>query len=609
MKKFKYSIISTFMLITCGLFINTSVLGQQTGFSGLWVIGNRSVIAGSDYANAMPKRIKIAERRDSIKIEKTTLDEKGEVLIKESLNLHNNPVTGTTPNGRIKSQRASWLQVGKCLIVETTLTKQNVKAIIETKINDTLTISTDQRILTLVRRSRSVNGNNENDYVLKGEYDRIDSGEVASGTGIRFEQNLTWNAVLAKARQENKYIFLDCYASWCGPCKLMDNNVYTAFRVGDYANDHFISVRLQMDKTPKDNEQLRSLYGIVDSIQAVYKVNVFPTFLFLSPSGTIVHRSLGYLDPIAFLDLLKDATDTSKQYYTLMAKYQGGADLNPSALKFLAEINFVNGDEAIANKVAEDYKKNYLNKLSEPHLLIRENFEFLNEFEKLDNSNDLFFQVCYAHPHEVDSLLNFPGLANSIVEKVITWEEVYDNILRNRNFGFPVVDNPNWAQMINTVQYKYPKVNADLMILHCQLQWYQSPKRQNWHVAVNTVVKIVNKFGVKALGPAPDNVITDIITMHSNDRAVLNRALKWLDTISRTTWKYGTYGNYAGVLYKLGRKEDAKVYLKKYISVMKAANTREQLNRDQAYLAKIKILKRINRGDALDETWGSVNFH
>src|SRR5437016_7533889 len=67
--------------------------------------------------------------------------------------------------------------------------------------------------------------------------------------GVQFEKNLNWQQVLAKAKAENKYIFLDCFATWCGPCKLMDKNVYPNDTVGNYFNQNFISVKVQMDET------------------------------------------------------------------------------------------------------------------------------------------------------------------------------------------------------------------------------------------------------------------------------------------------------------------------------------------------------------------------
>ena len=34
--------------------------------------------------------------------------------------------------------------------------------------------------------------------------------------GVKFE-DLTFEQALAKAKVENKLVFMDCYTSWCGP--------------------------------------------------------------------------------------------------------------------------------------------------------------------------------------------------------------------------------------------------------------------------------------------------------------------------------------------------------------------------------------------------------
>lgn len=39
---------------------------------------------------------------------------------------------------------------------------------------------------------------------------------AAQDKGIIFENNISWKGVLEKAKAENKYIFIDCSASWCG---------------------------------------------------------------------------------------------------------------------------------------------------------------------------------------------------------------------------------------------------------------------------------------------------------------------------------------------------------------------------------------------------------
>ena len=42
----------------------------------------------------------------------------------------------------------------------------------------------------------------------------------SAGDGIRFIEGEKWENVLKMAQEQDKYIFMDCYTSWCGPCKL-----------------------------------------------------------------------------------------------------------------------------------------------------------------------------------------------------------------------------------------------------------------------------------------------------------------------------------------------------------------------------------------------------
>ena len=50
--------------------------------------------------------------------------------------------------------------------------------------------------------------------------------------GIQFTE-AAWKDILKKAKAEKKVIFLDAYASWCGPCKMLQKNVFTKKAVGD----------------------------------------------------------------------------------------------------------------------------------------------------------------------------------------------------------------------------------------------------------------------------------------------------------------------------------------------------------------------------------------
>lgn len=56
--------------------------------------------------------------------------------------------------------------------------------------------------------------------------------------GVIFRELSLHDAIQASV-QEKKYIFLDCYTTWCGPCKIMANTVFTLEEAGDYFNELF----------------------------------------------------------------------------------------------------------------------------------------------------------------------------------------------------------------------------------------------------------------------------------------------------------------------------------------------------------------------------------
>ena len=64
------------------------------------------------------------------------------------------------------------------------------------------------------------------------------SGQNNPNGGIRFFEG-TLKEALAKAKKEGKFVFFDAYASWCGPCKTMENEVFTDSAVGAYFNEKF----------------------------------------------------------------------------------------------------------------------------------------------------------------------------------------------------------------------------------------------------------------------------------------------------------------------------------------------------------------------------------
>lgn len=113
------------------------------------------------------------------------------------------------------------------------------------------------------------------------------------------------------AAKENKIIFIDAYADWCGPCKWMSANTFPDSEVGVYFNQQFISLQIDME----------SEIGLEFDLE--YGVDSYPTLLFLNSKGEVIKRHSGALDALEFLSLGKRVIDpTSALSYQLKLKLE-----------------------------------------------------------------------------------------------------------------------------------------------------------------------------------------------------------------------------------------------------------------------------------------------
>ncbi|MBD3636869.1 MAG: DUF255 domain-containing protein [Crocinitomicaceae bacterium] len=95
----------------------------------------------------------------------------------------------------------------------------------------------------------------------------------------------TWKEALKKSDKEDKLIFLDAYASWCGPCKLMSRNTFTDSRVGSFFNANFINYKMDMEKHPEGPR-----------LSKKYALKAYPTLYFVDENENVVLTTLGYQD-------------------------------------------------------------------------------------------------------------------------------------------------------------------------------------------------------------------------------------------------------------------------------------------------------------------------
>ena len=77
--------------------------------------------------------------------------------------------------------------------------------------------------------------------------------------------------LLAKAKKENKVIFVDIYATWCGPCKLLKKTTFTDKEVGEYFNTNFINAAYDGEKEEGSRPDQRALRRGQEALQRTHQ--------------------------------------------------------------------------------------------------------------------------------------------------------------------------------------------------------------------------------------------------------------------------------------------------------------------------------------------------
>ena len=113
-----------------------------------------------------------------------------------------------------------------------------------------------------------------------------------------------------KACDQMLMLYVDVYATWCGPCKMMDSEVYTDPAVAEYMNANFVNVRMDGETD----------YG--RKYVAEQKLEGYPSMFIFSMDGEPVSRVVGFTPADQLIPTLKATVDGYKEIRIFQAKYQ-----------------------------------------------------------------------------------------------------------------------------------------------------------------------------------------------------------------------------------------------------------------------------------------------
>jgi len=395
----------------------------------------------------------------------------------------------------------------------------------------------------------------------------------AQEKGIKFEQDYNWSKILTMAKTDNKYIFVDCYTTWCGPCRFMESNVFPTTEVGQLFNDKFICVKFQIDTTASDVEKIKSKYKDAAFIKNEYKIDGYPTYLFFNPAGELVHNASGACTPEEFIARGNNALDPEKQYYTQIRKYNAG-NRDASFLKNLTLLAINAQDEIAISK----YAKNYY--ASQSNLLDSTNLFFL--YQTTLNTADTGFKLMSDNIEKFETVVEKKRLQNSLQFIIIRSEFFLDN-----NIGKDW-DNYKWNAFAKYLSKKYP-LFAKKALLQFKIIIFEG--KNNWKDYAKAVEKYI------AIEVLPNSELNDYawtIFRKSNDKEILEQALMWSNKTFTNQQKIepGYMDTYANLLYKIGRKKEAIKWERKAQKIAIEQGAEKSWGQD--------VIDKINKGE---KTW------
>ena len=371
-----------------------------------------------------------------------------------------------------------------------------------------------------------------------------------SQDGIKFGKQ-SFAKTLEQAKKENKLIFLDAFASWCGPCKLLDKNVFPKKEVGDYFNANFLNLHIDMEK------------GEGIEIAKKYSIYSYPTLLFIDGDGKVVYKAAGYMSPQELISIAKEAVNPENTLENKIAKFEAG-EKDPEFLMGLIKNTYAT-DFSLAQKVATRYfqtRTDATYSKEEAGMLLFFTKTIDDDLYKIFTAKkaELSTQIPESYLAEYDKKLKL----NTVLQKSFDANTQSINESTFLAEGTKIYGEKEAKQLLN-------KINMDLFFTQKKyddyaksaLNYYQNPK----------------DFATDEL----NNVAWNFY-LYVTDKTLLTQVTQLcLEGIKKEENSQNT-DTLANIYYKLGDNKNAKLWAKKSIEIAKAkgdeyASTEELLKK------------------------------
>ena len=351
----------------------------------------------------------------------------------------------------------------------------------------------------------------------------------------------SWQEIMAIAKKENKIIFLDAYASWCGPCKWMAANMFTNDSIADYYNKNFICTSIDMEK------------GEGPNLRGKYAVRAYPSLIFINPDGEMVHERVGAPQRVRdYIDMAKIAQNPDEGLAGYKKRYEAGNNSPEFIQTYLQRLS-----EAYIP--VDNVMQKYFATRKESDLLKRVNWNIIYRY--VSDMDDPVFKYFLNHKKEYAAAYS----KDSVNEKI---SEVFLYNLRG------VLQTPKAKMADSLFNAMKERVKgsgfdgAEKVIFTANLQWMQMRGKKNefLEMAFNDLDKYY----------ADDyNMLSNIawiVSSMTDESKYMEKAVSWSKRSLSIREEPFNINIYASILLKMGKKDEAIEQEKKAIALAKKSN-------------------------------------
>lgn len=289
---------------------------------------------------------------------------------------------------------------------------------------------------------------------------------VAQDRSIAFE-NMSFKEALEKAKKSNKLLFVDCYTSWCGPCKILARDVFTNNEVADYFNEHFVSLKVDCEKG--EGPELRQQFGVTG----------YPTLLFLNGEGEVVNKIVGASGQPAFLQKVKKGLDPNTSIYGKEKQYEAGKRDRAFVLDLIQSYKNIN-EPRKATQISEEF----LSGLDEKELLTKEVWEVVRYYY-VSAYGSSWWNFILKHGDEYVELVGKEAVGKKIGETLHPY-------LFGLSCGYSKLENKQDFKNVKAVVDRYQPAQKE--VLYAFIELGKSASFDDFNGYFKTVMKVIPKL-------------------------------------------------------------------------------------------------------------------